>query len=153
MKISLRRRQAPTVGNGACSHKIDYYTFSISPALRPGRFMVLMCLSVCLLACLSVPIYFLSPYIGGLRDWAIGGLGMWRCGDGGIGGLEPFLTSFDRFGPFLKDFLSPCWTVVDCFWLLYCLTVIDCFWPYWPFLAVYHTRTKGPIVGHMRHFF
>ena len=26
MKISLRRRHAPRVGNGACSHKIDYIT-------------------------------------------------------------------------------------------------------------------------------
>ena len=26
MTISLRRRHAPTVGNGACSHEIDYFT-------------------------------------------------------------------------------------------------------------------------------
>ena len=41
--------------------------FSIDPALRPGRFIVLICLSVCLFVCLSAilsrPIYFLSPYI------------------------------------------------------------------------------------------
>ena len=29
--------------------------FSLGPALRPGRVMVLMCLSVCVLVCLSPP--------------------------------------------------------------------------------------------------
>ena len=42
---------------------ILYYgaQFSIGPALRSGRFMVLMCPYVCMF----VPIYFFPPYIGG----------------------------------------------------------------------------------------
>ena len=53
-------------------------SFSIGPALRPGQFMILMCLRVCVFACLSLPIYFLNPYIGRLGHWGIG-KGIYTC--------------------------------------------------------------------------
>ena len=38
--------------------------FSFGQALRPGQFIVLMCLRVWMFACLSVPIYFLIHILG-----------------------------------------------------------------------------------------
>ena len=50
-----------------CSYIFPWLTFSIGPALRLGRFIVLMCLSVCLHICVSVPIYFFVFIYWGIR--------------------------------------------------------------------------------------
>ena len=48
-------------------------------------------------------------------------------------------SSFNNFS--VDDVLSPQTTFF-----------FFCFWPYWSVLAVYHTCTRGPSVGRMRHF-
>ena len=48
----------PVLNFAACSRLyacLRLWQFSLCPALRPGRVMVLMCLSVCLSVCLSAP--------------------------------------------------------------------------------------------------
>ena len=57
---------------------IYMYNFHSSLALRPGRVMVLMCLSVGLFVCMSVPIYFLMINDG----WWMIDEGWWMTYDG-----------------------------------------------------------------------